>query len=540
MKILLEEAAITGLFNRKINKNIIIGDRVVGEGAWGVVVEATYKTDVVKEAKGKEVVVKILHPNLWFHESSRERFSKEVENDWNIMFSVNSKNVVKPLFVFSFDAMFKDGTKIKIPAIVLPKYKSNLSQELLRLNLEGRIRAISDVLNGLSDVFKATKLTHNDIHLGNILYDGENFAISDFGLARLVSQIEEEIKSSPEFGGSPYFTKSGYYQSGNFFPPRDLKLTPEKIDVYMMGALLIYLMSGIRAKENPDYEVLIKKTVKNLPGKLKNLEKILKNSFTPMKSRMYNNILEMRKEWFELLPPRQEIIRLEETYERLKKRGGEQGTLTNKMKKFWKNTILLLLVGSLTVGSGIYLFKSCYKKEGSEQIRDERFVNVPNEENKDVDNRSNGDYNKKLNQDKSSEKSEFEKLIAEYNYWVAIYDKEPEVTSRYWLKIEDFSRLFDDAGLREYMHCFFSGQQITLMRHFINSRKEDGEIYKTTLDMFPNETVIFIDTNYNKHQMYLRIEVEGKTLYTRFWLLKKHMKMFEDLLKKMALFNNSE
>jgi serine/threonine protein kinase len=178
------------------NQEVFLKDEILGEGVLGIVLKGEYVNRLPGENVLKQdVAVKILEPNLWEDAEAIKMFSDEARKNWEIRQRVKSSNVIEPLLVSKF--LIKEDSKIiSVPFIVLPLYRGSILKLKDSLTNMQKLKFLEDVVNGLAEVLEKSRYTHGDLHPGNIFFDGNDFAIGDFGFAS-ISQLE----------GSPYIKK---------------------------------------------------------------------------------------------------------------------------------------------------------------------------------------------------------------------------------------------------------------------------------------------------------------------------------------------
>lgn len=200
----------------------------LGKGGFGYVEKYNYN--------GVEVAKKtlVLSANPYNQNENLDlirRFTREVSYQSRL----SHKNVVR---------IIADMTGENFPAFLMPLAQCHLGQEpskAISFDLDAKIRAIHDVINGLDFIHKNGML-HRDIKPGNILRfeDGNGFyyAISDFGL---VSQSENSnstiLTMLGNGGGTEYYLAPEVFLNG-------FSAASAASDIYSLGVVIQYLFEN--------------------------------------------------------------------------------------------------------------------------------------------------------------------------------------------------------------------------------------------------------------------------------------------------------
>ncbi|XP_062231508.1 probably inactive leucine-rich repeat receptor-like protein kinase At3g28040 [Phragmites australis] len=114
-----------------------------------------------------------------------------------------------------------------------------------------RFRVVSGTARGLAHLHQAFRppMIHYNVKPSNILLDEQcNPMVSDFGLARLLPKLDKHVLSSRFQGGMGYVAPELACQS--------LRVN-EKCDIYGFGVLILELVTGRKAVEYSDDDVVI-------------------------------------------------------------------------------------------------------------------------------------------------------------------------------------------------------------------------------------------------------------------------------------------
>ncbi len=201
----------------------------LGRGGFGTVYRA------IDTSLGREVALKVLHPQLMVEESFVERFKKEART---------LATLEHPNIVMIYDLGETDGR-----VFISMRYLSGGSlQQLLQkggaLGYEKSLAILKQVCAGLQQAHKSG-LVHRDMKPANVLFDAEgNAVISDFGLARAV-QVSG-ASSSMSIAGTPAYRAPELWRGK---PPAS-----PATDVYSLGCILVELLTGdpLFAGDTPD------------------------------------------------------------------------------------------------------------------------------------------------------------------------------------------------------------------------------------------------------------------------------------------------
>ena len=193
----------------------------LGRGGFGAVYRATDTT------LGREVALKVLHPQLTTDPDFLDKFRKEART----VAQLKSRDIVTIHELGEVDGRvfiameYMDGGSLK----------DKLEKEGA-LSFEETLKIMRQVCAGL-DVAHRKGLVHRDIKPANILFDREgNAVISDFGLAKAVSNSSVSAMSSMGIAGTPAYRAPEIWQGK---PPAS-----QATDIYSLGCILSEMLSG--------------------------------------------------------------------------------------------------------------------------------------------------------------------------------------------------------------------------------------------------------------------------------------------------------
>ncbi|MHC1783642.1 MAG: bifunctional serine/threonine-protein kinase/formylglycine-generating enzyme family protein [Anaerolineaceae bacterium] len=193
----------------------------LGRGGFGTVYRA------VDTSLGREVALKVLHPQLTTAPDFLERFREEARL---------AASVENPHIVTIHECDEQDG-RVFIAMRYLPG--GSLKQ---RLEKDGPIRflealeIIKQVCGGLQAAHEQG-LVHRDIKPANILFDkGGQAVVGDFGLARAVQLSSSSADSSKGGAGTPAYRAPELWRGD---PPAS-----PATDIYSLGCVLFEMLTG--------------------------------------------------------------------------------------------------------------------------------------------------------------------------------------------------------------------------------------------------------------------------------------------------------
>jgi len=205
----------------------VLGDRYrlgpeVGRGGMAIV-------HVARDLKhGREVAVKIVRPEV-AAALGRERFLREIE----IAARLRHPNIV-PLYDSG-----EDVERALLFYVMPYEPGKSLRERLARdrqLGVEDAVLILRDVCGALAHAHQHG-IVHRDIKPGNILLSGRHAMVSDFGMARAISEAAEvtSVGAPMPFGTAAYMAPE---QAAN--DPR----VDHRADIYAVGMLGYELLTG--------------------------------------------------------------------------------------------------------------------------------------------------------------------------------------------------------------------------------------------------------------------------------------------------------
>ena len=187
-------------------------------GGFGIV----YK--VLDTQDGNEYALKMCTDST---EEGRRRFAREVR----LMESIESENVVS-IITSSFDH--------EPPYFVMPLALGSLEDKIddLKNNHDLALKVFIKVCKGIQNLHNS-KIIHRDIKPANVLIYPENkIVVSDLGLGKF------EIRDSTILTSSNIYLGTEGYIPPEYKTKRGTKNADERGDVYQLGKMLYYILTG--------------------------------------------------------------------------------------------------------------------------------------------------------------------------------------------------------------------------------------------------------------------------------------------------------
>ena len=193
----------------------------LGRGGFGTVCRATDTT------LGREVALKVLHPQLTTDPDFLDKFRKEART----VAQLKSRDIV---------TIYELGELDSRVFIAMEYMEGGSLREKLEkegaMSFEETLKIMCQICAGL-EVAHEQGLVHRDIKPANILFDAKgNAAISDFGLAKAISNSSISAMSSMGGVGTPAYRAPELWDFG---PP-----VSAAADIYSLGCVLFEMITG--------------------------------------------------------------------------------------------------------------------------------------------------------------------------------------------------------------------------------------------------------------------------------------------------------
>ena len=193
--------------------------RILGTGAWGFVVEGTFR--------GQQVAVKCLHDMI-----KEPYFMEIIRKEIDIMAQIRHPNLVM-LIAAVIDAENDPLIVTELLDMSLRKaYEKNLLEGSSKLNI---FRDIASALNYLH-LHHHGEIIHRDVSSANVLLEAKpnnqwKAKLSDFGSAKLAMEAKTKGPGAPVYAAPEVMREIGIRQTA-------------KVDVYSYGILLCEVTMG--------------------------------------------------------------------------------------------------------------------------------------------------------------------------------------------------------------------------------------------------------------------------------------------------------
>jgi uncharacterized membrane protein len=198
-----------------------IADRYVLLGVLGRGGTATVHL-AIDERTGEKVALKVVHPHLASTSSVRARLKREVSA---------SRRLQHPNLLVADELVDADGTlalRLRFhPGVTLAEQVATSGP----LSASALKRLAEQLASGLSAAHRAG-VVHRDLTPSNVLMEGQNACLSDFGLARIKG---DETVTKTSAMGTPGYAAPEVIRGGRASPASD---------VYGLGATLFFAATG--------------------------------------------------------------------------------------------------------------------------------------------------------------------------------------------------------------------------------------------------------------------------------------------------------
>jgi len=206
-------------------------EKLIGQGGMSVIYEATQLT------LNRQVAVKLLLPQIQASEEFKQRFLREAR----IVSGLNHPNLVN---IYDFGE-----TDEGLLYLVMEKLNGLTLQEFVPkggLNLEDICQFISGMCNGIAAAHKVP-IVHRDLKPGNIFIaevsgGSRVVKILDFGISKILDEVDQFQTRTGYMVGTP-----GYSAPEQMLGLEDVDT---RTDIYSMGAVLYYMVSGERRNDS--------------------------------------------------------------------------------------------------------------------------------------------------------------------------------------------------------------------------------------------------------------------------------------------------
>jgi len=207
----------------------------------------------------RQVAIKVLKPEL-ASVLGPDRFLREIK----IAAQLNHPHII---------ALYDSGKAAGFLYYVMPYVAGeSLRQQLDRehqLSVEDALRITSQVASALSYAH-SVDIVHRDIKPENILLTGEDALVTDFGIARAISQVEGEgITLAGLAVGTPAYMAPEQAAGSEH--------QDQRVDVYALGCVLYEMLTGGPPFTGPNLEAVVRRRQVETPT----LPHVLRSAITP-------------------------------------------------------------------------------------------------------------------------------------------------------------------------------------------------------------------------------------------------------------------
>ncbi len=219
----------------------------IGAGGMGAVYRARQVT------VGRDVAIKILHPDLASNADAVRRFQREAR----ISVALDHPNVVR---VFLFGQL-PDGSLYLVMELMRGRPLADLLRIEPRLPIQRVLYILTQVADGVGEAHEQG-IVHRDVKPENIFLvakgrDQDYAKVLDFGIARILKPEEQTVltQSGLVFGTARYISPEG--AAG--------ELTDARSDVYSLGVLAYQMLCGETPFDAPAPVTLLMKHIHEPP-----------------------------------------------------------------------------------------------------------------------------------------------------------------------------------------------------------------------------------------------------------------------------------
>lgn len=201
---------------------------------------------------------------------------------------LNHENIVK-----TYDAdKYEDSTYI-VMEFVDGTTLSNILEQKKSLDQNKCIEIMLNVLNALNYASK-NQIIHRDIKPGNIMITNKGVVkISDFGLAKVLNNIDKFETQSGNLIGTPYYMSPEQYL--------DNTLVDHRSDIYSLGVTFYQILTGKLPFDGNSIVEVMMKHLKELPLEPKNLNNNISSSLSNIVLKMIEKDIDKRFQSYEEL-----------------------------------------------------------------------------------------------------------------------------------------------------------------------------------------------------------------------------------------------
>lgn len=225
---------MSGLVGRTIRSYQLVEQ--IGAGVPSLVFRA-------KRDGQRDVAVKVVLPEF----ANRPEFIRRFEAEVRLVMRLSHPHIV------SFSDYWRDPSGAYL---VMPLMQSSLREVIdahpSGMALKPVLRIVEQIASGLM-LAHSEGIVHRDIKPGNILLDQENNAyLSDFGIAKILTETEEHDLRSQLLQGTPTYISPEQVTGDDITP---------QADIYALGLVIFEMLTGRKAFDSDNAATLIRQHV---------------------------------------------------------------------------------------------------------------------------------------------------------------------------------------------------------------------------------------------------------------------------------------
>ncbi len=249
-------------------------DRKLGEGAMGVVYEAT------DQSLGRKVAIKKMSEEIKMNEREKQRFLDEART----VALLHHPGIVEIYTIFEEE----ENIYLVFEHVAGQTLDVVLNKEA-RLPFERALPMFGETAGALAYAH-SKNVVHRDLKLSNIMLSSEGtIKVMDFGLARRAQESLARASKSEVVGSPAYMA-----------PEQELGVSSVESDIYSLGVCLYEALSGVLPFPGPDFHYQkTRKTWQRLsdmmPGLPKGVDALVERCLSPLPEERFHSADDFRR-----------------------------------------------------------------------------------------------------------------------------------------------------------------------------------------------------------------------------------------------------